>query len=214
MGPDGELGGVPAPSVSTAASDAGDDATSAELILAGARELVLAVGFRRSTVADVARRAGVSRMTVYRVFPDLSAIWSRLLTDELLGLVGQAREQLAQEPNARARLVAMAELLVREVPEHALFEQALDLDPEVLLPLVFTRFGSSQQAVLAEVEQLLRAGQADGSVRADLAAEAAAGGVLLVAQSFIFSARAIGTRPAAAAIRAELPVILHRYLAP
>lgn len=196
------------------ASDSGDDATSAELILNAARDLILAVGFRRSTVADVARRAGVSRMTVYRVFPDLSAIWSRLLTDELLDLVGQARDQLAQAPNARTRLIAMAELLVREIPEHALFERALDLDPEVLMPLVVTRFGSSQRAVLAEVEQLLLAGQADGSVRAELDPKAAAGGVLLVAQSFIFSARAIGTQPAAQAIRAELPQILHRYLAP
>ena len=40
-------------------------------VLDAARACVLAVGVRRTTVTDVARRAGVSRMTLYRRFPDL-----------------------------------------------------------------------------------------------------------------------------------------------
>ena len=40
-------------------------------VLDAARACVLDVGVRRTTMTDVARRAGVSRMTLYRRFPDL-----------------------------------------------------------------------------------------------------------------------------------------------
>lgn len=183
-------------------------------ILAAARALVMDVGFRRATVADVARRAGVSRMTVYREFDDLAAIWSRLLTDELVGVIAQSADDLAGLPTARARIVGMAEVLVGAVPAHPLFRRALDVDPELLLPLVVDRFGSSQRAVLARLEPMLAAGQRDGSVRADLDAPAAATTILLAAQSFVFSARAIDTRADPPAVRAELPVLIDRYLAP
>jgi AcrR family transcriptional regulator len=189
-------------------------ASSQAVILAAARALVLDVGFRRATIADVARRAGVSRMTVYREFDDLAAIWSRLLTDELVGLLDASSAELAALPTARARIVASADVLVDAVGRHPLFRRALDVDPELLLPLVVDRFGSSQRAVLAQLEPMLAAGQRDGSVRADLAPPAAAAAILLTAQSFVFSARAIDTRPDPAAVRAELPALLDRYLAP
>jgi AcrR family transcriptional regulator len=184
------------------------------VILAAARALVLDVGFRRATIADVARRAGVSRMTVYREFDDLAAIWSRLLTDELVSLITQSAADLAELPTARARIVGMATALVEEIPAHPLFRRALDVDPELLLPLVVDRFGSSQRAVLARLAPMLVAGQADGSVRQDLTPPAAAATILLAAQSFVFSTRAIDTLPDPSAARRELPALLDRYLAP
>jgi AcrR family transcriptional regulator len=200
------LSGSPIPSDEPPGTDA--------VILAAARALVLDVGFRRATIADVARRAGVSRMTVYREFDDLAAIWSRLLTDELGALITRSATDLAALPTARAQIVGIAEALVSAVPDHPLFRRALDVDPELLLPLVVDRFGSSQQAVLARLEPMLAAGRADGSVRRDLDPRAAAAAILLAAQSFVFSTRAIDTRPDPEAVRAELPVLLDRYLAP
>jgi AcrR family transcriptional regulator len=189
-------------------------ASSQAAILAAARALVLDVGFRRATIADVARRAGVSRMTVYREFDDLAAIWSRLLTDELVGLLDASSAELAALPTARARIVASADVLVDAVGRHPLFRRALDVDPELLLPLIVDRFGSSQRAALARLAELVRAGQGDGSVRPGLDPDAAACAVLLAAQSFVFSARAVEGRPDAVAVRAELPALIDRYLAP
>ena len=45
-----------------------------DALLDAARDCVLEVGVRRTTLTDVAKRAGVSRMTLYRRFPDVSAL--------------------------------------------------------------------------------------------------------------------------------------------
>jgi AcrR family transcriptional regulator len=190
-----------------------EPSANAAAILAAARALALDVGFRRTTVADVARRARVSRMTVYREFDDLGAIWSRLMTDELGELIGACASRIAARTNARARIVSLAEALAVELPDHPLFRRALDVDPELLLPLVVARFGSSQRAGLALLEPLIEAGREDGSIRTDLDARAGATTIVLAVQSFVFSARAIESRPDPAAVRAELAVMLDRYLA-
>src|SRR3954464_2263802 len=47
--------------------------------LDAARDSILAVGWRRTTLTDVARRAGVSRMTIYRRWPDMDTVLRSLL---------------------------------------------------------------------------------------------------------------------------------------
>ena len=159
-------------------------------VLAAARACVLDVGLRRTTLADVARRAGVSRMTLYRQYADLDSIVSTLLTAELVALLEGARDRVAGLPTARARLVEAAVLAVDELAGHALLRKVLDLDPELLLPLVVDRLGASQRAAVAVVAEQVTAGRADGSVR-DVDPAAAALTVLLTVQSFVFSARVV-----------------------
>ncbi|MBV8445101.1 MAG: helix-turn-helix transcriptional regulator, partial [Candidatus Dormibacteraeota bacterium] len=77
-------------------------------VLEAARECVADVGVRRTTVADVARRAGASRMTVYRMFPDAGALWSTLLTTEFTEVVGAAEAETAHLPTARQRQIGRA----------------------------------------------------------------------------------------------------------
>lgn len=182
-------------------------------MLDAARASVLDIGLRRTTLAEVARRAGVSRMTLYRQHGDLSAIVSALLTRELLGLIGAAREQVEHEATARQRLVQAGVLVVERLAHHPLWCKVLDLDPELLLPLVVDRFGSSQRAIVQAVAEEVRHGQADGSVRAGdpvLLATCA----LLTAQSFVFSARVIAAESKAEQAGAELARLLDGYLRP
>src|SRR6478736_859810 len=51
-------------------------------LLDAARASILAVGWRRTTLTDVARRAGVSRMTLYRRWPDMQSLLADLMTRE------------------------------------------------------------------------------------------------------------------------------------
>src|SRR3712207_9579757 len=50
--------------------------------LDAARACILDVGWRRTTLTEVARRAGVSRMTIYRTWSDMPRLLGDLMTRE------------------------------------------------------------------------------------------------------------------------------------
>lgn len=175
-------------------------------LLDAARECVLDVGLRRTTLADVARRAGVSRMTVYRQYSDLPTLVSALLTRELLEVMDEVDAEVRPLATARERLVAAALLVVDRVDRNDVYRRVLDLDPEMLLPLVVDRFGSTQRAALELIAAQIRDGQQDGSVHAG-DADRMATAVLLTCQSFVFSARLVDDTTLA-----ELRPLLDGYL--
>jgi AcrR family transcriptional regulator len=154
-------------------------------VLDAARECVLAVGVRRTTFSDVARRAGVSRMTLYRRFGDLEALLSALMTREFGRLVAAA--QPANGAHARERAVRMVVTGARRLAADPLFQRLLDVDPELLLPYVTMRRGGMQRMAVAALQEALRDG--DGSLRrGDPTAMAAS--VELAVRGFVLSAHA------------------------
>jgi AcrR family transcriptional regulator len=167
------------------------------------------VGLKRTTLADVARRAGVSRMTVYRQYGDLQTIVSELLTRELVAVLDRARVAVASLPTARERLVEAGVRTVEEVTHHPLYRRVLDLDPELLLPLVVDRFGSTQRAAIDLIAAQVKEGQHDGSIRL-VDPRLAATCLQLTAQSFVFSARVVDGQP----VGNELRHLLDAYLRP
>src|SRR6187200_1002769 len=58
--------------------------------LDAARDCILDVGWRRTTLTEVARRAGVSRMTIYRTWADMPTLLGDLMTREWGGVVAVA----------------------------------------------------------------------------------------------------------------------------
>ena len=50
--------------------------------LDAARDCILDVGWRRTTLTEVARRAGVSRMTIYRTWADICLLYTSDAADE------------------------------------------------------------------------------------------------------------------------------------
>jgi AcrR family transcriptional regulator len=164
------------------------EARSSDPILDAARACVLAVGVRRTTFSDVARRAGVSRMTLYRRYPDLEALLSALMTYEFGAIVEAARGSADAAASRRERVVAMTVHGSRALAGDPLFARLLDLDPELLLPYVTVRLGGMQRmAVAGLVEELATD---DGSVRADAPPAVLAAGIELVARGFVLSAHA------------------------
>jgi AcrR family transcriptional regulator len=154
-------------------------------LLDAARECVLAVGVRRTTVTDVARRAGVSRMTLYRRFPDLEAILAALMTREFGRLVDQAAEQ-ADGATARERVVATVVHGSRALAHDPLFMRLLDVDPELLLPYITRRLGGVQRIAVAAGVAALAVD--DGSVRTDVSPEVLAAAIELIARGFVMAA--------------------------
>jgi AcrR family transcriptional regulator len=165
-------------------------ASQRNTILRAAAEEVAAVGLRRTTLTDVARRAGVSRMTVYREYGDAAALFRALLTESIGQVVFGAEADAAALPTARERVVESVALTVERLAEHPMMRRVLELDPELLLPFVVDRFGSGQRLALEHVRGQLRKGMAEGSIR-PIDVVPAARLILLTAQSVIFSTRIV-----------------------
>ena len=176
-------------------------------LLDAARECVLAVGVRRTTVTDVARRAGVSRMTLYRRYPDLEGVLAALMTREFGRLVADAAER-ASGSNTRERVVATVVHGSRALAEDPLFERLLDVDPELLLPYVTQRLGGMQKMAVAAGAAALA--ETDGSVRTDAPPEVLSAAVELIARGFVLASHGeLGLDP-----WAELARAIDGYLRP
>nr|WP_240940788.1 TetR/AcrR family transcriptional regulator [Planosporangium flavigriseum] len=189
-------------------------------MLDAARAGVLAVGLRRTTLTDVARRAGVSRMTIYRRWPDMTALVGDLMTREWGTLTQTAMAVAAGEDgaagggnSARQRLVAAIVAAARALRQHPVFRRIVELDPEILLPYLVDRRGRSQDQMLAMVTAAIAAGAADGSIRAGDPALLARG-VLLAAQGFVVSLRTMTDGFDEDDLDGQLRLLLDRYLVP
>src|SRR6187200_2268712 len=88
--------------------------------LDAARDCILDVGWRRTTLTEVARRAGVSRMTIYRTWADMPTLLGDLMTREWAGVV---TDQVAAESDKPAieRIVAGIVGTVRMLRRNELF---------------------------------------------------------------------------------------------
>ena len=191
-------------------------ATRKDPVLRAIYDSVMEVGVRRTTLADVARRAGVSRMTVYRKYDDLPRLLSALLTVELGALLTAARNETRDLPDARTKLASTVSSTAAALTAHPVLARVLAVDPEALLPLIVDRFGSTQRIALEQLTEMIKSGQSpggDGSIRTG-DPQILAVTVLACAQSFVFSARAISTLDPLGRVYPELEALTLRYLAP
>src|SRR3954462_7336774 len=81
------------------------------------RAAVLAVGVRRTTLTDVARCAGVSRMTLYRLVPAVTTLILEVMTREFAALIAESERIVRRRRTGRARAVAATVELVRRLPD-------------------------------------------------------------------------------------------------
>ncbi|MFE5813378.1 TetR/AcrR family transcriptional regulator [Streptomyces sp. NPDC056479] len=191
--------------------------SDSDAVLDAVRDCVLAVGVRRTTLTDVARRAGVSRMTLYRRWPDVRSLVGDLMTREWVAVATGAMPERRPGTATRALIVDGLVAGVAAFRVHPLFMKIIDVDPELLLPYVLDRRGASQQALLALLTEALREGHEDGSVR-HAHVERQARALLLIVQSFTLSLRTMTDEDDAdlssEAFLAELRSILERTLTP
>lgn len=161
---------------------------SDDVLLDAAKKCVLAVGVRRTTLAEIARTAKVSRMTVYRRFPDVRSVLATLMTREFGGLLQGAAEPEVEPANFREKLVQSSAAAVAALSGDPLFRTLLDLDSELVLPYIVERLGKTQRFAEGVILHLLKSGHEDGSIRkGDLPSQART--LLLLIQSFAFSYR-------------------------
>ena len=191
-------------------------------ILDAAHACVEAFGVRRTTLTDVARRAGVSRPTVYRRWPDVTALVADLLTRELRSILiaeeveaerGAEAEQDGEPESVRTQLVRHASGVARSMLAHPLVSRIVDTEPELLATYTFHRLGSSHRAALELVEPAVVEGQADGSVR-EGDPGALAHMVMVTVQNTVTSRRLFADVLDQEGLVDELAALLDGYLQP
>ncbi len=178
-------------------------------ILAAAASCVGDFGMQRVTLAEIARRAGVSRPTVYRRWPDTRSILASLMTDRIVG----AWRSAPVRGSGREALVRRIVEVVGQLRRDDLIRTVLRSDPELAMVYIADRLGTSQQILIDMVAAELRKTQADNTVRTGDARQLAAM-VLLITQSVIQSGQIVHPILGADALDAELTKALNGYLRP
>ncbi len=186
--------------------------TTDDPILDAARATVLDFGISRMTVSEVARRAGVSRMTVYRRYPDGDALLRAVMAREFTQTITLGQEASAAEPNACRRLVKEVMQALVLLLDHPVMRRLIEVDVDLLVPYFADHMGRFQQAVVAQLTHEIAAGQATGEIRAGDAAtmartiELALRGPVLATRTLDGAEREL--------VLHELEQLLTRFLAP
>lgn len=105
-----------------------------ERTLDAALEVLTEFGFRRSSMEEVARRAGLSRVTIYRKFADKDALVQAVILRECRRSLSSIVQEIAALPSAEARFVRGFVRTVAVARAHPLFRRMLDGEPDIVLP--------------------------------------------------------------------------------
>lgn len=178
-------------------------------ILEAAADCVIAYGVERVTLAEIARRAGVSRPTVYRRWPDTRSILAALLTDRVTRVLDGTADDRVDRAALVARIVAVAGRLQHDEIVMAVLHNA----PDLAMVYIAERLGTSQQILIDAVAGQLKLGQDQGSVRSGDARQMAAM-CLLITQSTVQSAQMVEPILDADTLAGELTRVLNGYLQP
>jgi AcrR family transcriptional regulator len=186
--------------------------TQDDRVLDAAHATVLDFGVRRATLTEVARRAGLSRMTLYRRFADAPELMRALMSREFGEVLLSAQEAAAATEDPLAQIVAAITGTISRLVEHPLLLRLLELEPEVLMPYLAIRVGEFQQGARTALARWIADAQLRGAVRAgdpELMAET----VELLARGPVIASRSLsGARRMA--LVAELETALRAYLQP
>lgn len=124
-------------------------------LLDAAREEFVAHGIARTAVGDIARRAGVSRPTLYRKCGDKEDIVAAVLVRETTEFFVRAQAVLMPLSNAEDRMVEAFVMGMREARDHPLVMALKEFDAESFSRNVFDVNAAGYQGLLTVIAELL-----------------------------------------------------------
>lgn len=160
------------------------DETSAR-ILDAAYELFCHIGIQRTTMEDVARRSGVSRITVYRRFANRAALVDKLLRREVRRYFDQFRVDIEKAETAADRVVLGFVSSLRAFRQNPLIGGLMAANPDALMPSTIRDGGRTLATVREFVAGQLRREQDAGNVSADVNVDIVAELMVRVCSSFL-----------------------------
>ncbi|HSP38106.1 MAG TPA: TetR/AcrR family transcriptional regulator [Frankiaceae bacterium] len=140
--------------LATPAGAPAQPATVEDRILEGAARCFTDVGVRKTTVAEIAAAAGITKPTFYRRFADKSDVVEALVRRETDDLARRMRDAGSGTASAADAFTAAFRTASRWLTRHPFVRKSLDLEPELLMPYLNQPDGpvlSTGHAVFAEL---------------------------------------------------------------
>ncbi len=141
-----------------------DDDAISERILDAALALAAASGLRHLTMHDVAQRAGVGRMTVYRRFASKPALIEALSIRECRRCLATIGGAIDPEAPILDRAVAVFVTVLRVSREHPMLERLARVEPDALLGALTRDHSVVFRLVRDFLVTLIRTGQDAGEL--------------------------------------------------
>jgi TetR/AcrR family transcriptional repressor of uid operon len=137
----------------------------ADRLLEGAAARFVEVGVTKTTMAEIAAAAGVTKPTLYRRYADKPAVVDALVRRETAAFASRLARVAATEPDAAAALEAAFAAAVRWLDRHPFLRRSLALEPQLLVPLLTKPGGPVLEAGLSAFRAIVERGVRDGQLR-------------------------------------------------
>jgi len=162
-----------------------------QVVLDAAYELFCRQGIQRTTMDDVARRAGLSRITVYRRVASKEALVEQVMLREFRRNVDQFLADISEADTVADRVVAGFVSSLRSVRSNPLIEGLMTAEPQSLAPSVLGERGSTLAMVSQFLAGQLRREQASGNVADDIDVDMVAELMVRIAMSILLTPSAL-----------------------
>lgn len=152
-------------------------------------------GYRSTSVADIARAAGVSGTAAYAYFPNKEALFLAAVDEDAAAVISEGVSTLQIGPSIEDWRQGLLFTLVGALDRHPLARRLLaGLEPEVTPRVLDIPALSEMRKAVAE---RIRSEQAAGTVRADVDAGELGNGIVAIVLSLLMSVVQIGPEAAA-----------------
>lgn len=159
----------------TGALGGGDAAATDPVVLDAAYDAFSRLGIQRTTMDDIARRAGLSRITLYRRVSSKDALLEQVLLREFQRYVDRFLADLRTASTLGDRVVVGFVSALRAVRGNPLVAALLRADPDVAGSVITGPDGRNQAVVrrfvAGQLERERSSGHLDADVDVDLVAE-------------------------------------------
>ncbi|SDZ08964.1 transcriptional regulator, TetR family [Saccharopolyspora shandongensis] len=138
---------------------------ASDRVLDAAREAFEDVGIQRTTMRDIARRAGLGRATVYRRYPDRDAVVAAVLLREVRVFLAWLDERIDHIEDPAEQIAECFVAVVTGLRGHSLLNRLLTLEPAAALPAVTVDAGAVLAVARGYFAAKLREHQQAGRLR-------------------------------------------------
>jgi AcrR family transcriptional regulator len=127
-----------------------------QAVLAGAYAGIARFGLDKTTLEDVAKASGVSRATIYRLFPGgRDQLLRETVGWEMNRFFARLADAVADAPDLETRFEEALTFAHRAVREHAVLQTVLVTEPDELLPLMTIESTRVQSYITGYLRPLL-----------------------------------------------------------